>query len=48
MADKMRESFDFGSLSIILGVSFIIFTIVWIIMVNILSEERSNEVTWVG
>ena len=48
MADEKRESFDFGSLSIIIGISFVVFTILWIILVNIFSKEGSSEITWVG
>ena len=48
MAEEKKEGFDFGSLSIKFGILFVVFTIVWIIMVNLFSKERSNEITWVG
>ena len=48
MADEKKEGFDFGNFSIIVAVLFVVSTIAWIMLVNIFSKEKPNEITWVG
>lgn len=48
MAGEKKERLDVSSLSIILGVSFVICTLLWIILENLFKKDNPNEITWVG
>jgi len=46
--DKKKE-FDFGPLGIIIAVSVVVISIIWITVVNLHNDnDNLDEVTWVG
>ena len=48
MAVKKGKKIDFSTLCIIIGVLFVVLSIIWLTAVNIFYDDESNEITWVG
>ena len=48
--DKMIKRFDFGNLGIWLGILFVIASVVWIVLLNMVHDDdkSSGGITWVG
>ena len=48
VAEEKRNELDFGSITIIVGVSLIVLTVLCILVVNLFRDDNPNEITWVG
>lgn len=48
MAEEKNNRYDFGKLGIILGVSFVLLSIVWLSFAKFFHDDNKNEITWVG
>ena len=48
MTGEKSKGFDFYTLGIILSISFVILSIVWMTVTKFIDNDNPEEITWVG
>ena len=48
MSDKKKKSHDFYFIGIVLAFLFVVISIVWFTISSICTDDKTDDLTWVG